>query len=107
MFPGDCQWGYLMRPYFTKEIRAPGIRGAEVSGNCQAGPLQRYFCEGNANNGRSGKDRSGINASIEGYRIAGNGDGTKVGPDGAYLGGDYILSFIGFAPAEDPQIVLL
>ena len=50
---------------------------------------------------------SGINAFIEGYRIAGKtGTAQKVGPGGHYIGCEYILSFIGFAPAEDPQILL-
>jgi stage V sporulation protein D (sporulation-specific penicillin-binding protein) len=50
---------------------------------------------------------SGLNAYIEGYRIAGKtGTAQKVGPGGRYLPGEYILSFVGFAPAEDPQILL-
>ena len=50
---------------------------------------------------------SGKNAYIEGYRIAGKtGTAQKVGPDGRYISGEFILSFIGFAPAEDPQVLL-
>lgn len=101
--------GYLMRPYFTKEIREPG--GAIVE---QRSPeIIRQVLSGDTSARVTGimeevvKTGSGINAFIEGYRIAGKtGTAQKVGPDGAYLGGDYILSFIGFAPAEDPQIVL-
>ena len=101
--------GYLMRPYFTKEIRAPGDGTVErrspeivrqVLSKDTSARVTRIMEE-------VVKTGSGINASIEGYRIAGKtGTAQKVGPDGAYLGGDYILSFIGFAPAEDPQIVL-
>ena len=53
------------------------------------------------------KQGSGVNAYMEGYRIAGKtGTAQKVGPEGFYLGGEYILSFIGFAPVEDPQVLL-
>jgi len=49
-----------------------------------------------------------MNAAIEGYRIAAKtGTAQKVGPGGAgYIPGEYIVSLIGFLPAEDPQIVL-
>ncbi len=50
---------------------------------------------------------SGINAAITGYRISGKtGTAQKVGPGGMYMPNEYILSFIGFAPADDPQVVL-
>lgn len=50
---------------------------------------------------------SAMNAAIEGYRIAAKtGTAEKVGPGGRYIAGEYIVSFVGFVPAEDPQIVL-
>lgn len=50
---------------------------------------------------------SGKNAYIEGYRIGGKtGTAQKVG-QGGYMPGKYIASFIGFAPADQPQIVML
>ncbi len=50
---------------------------------------------------------TGKNAAIEGYRIGGKtGTAQKVGP-GGYMPGKYIASFIGFAPADKPQIVFL
>lgn len=52
------------------------------------------------------EEGSGLNAYIEGYRIAGKtGTAQKVG-DGRYLPGKNIMSFIGFVPVEDPQILL-
>ena len=48
------------------------------------------------------------NAYIEGYRVAGKtGTAQKVAPTGGYADGKYVASFIGFAPANDPQIVAL
>ena len=49
---------------------------------------------------------SGRNAYIEGYRVGGKtGTAQKVN-NGVYMVGNYITSFIGFMPADDPQIVL-
>src|SRR5690625_7020819 len=50
---------------------------------------------------------TGRPAYIDGYRVGGKtGTAQKVGPDGTYMKNNYILSFIGFAPADDPQIVV-
>ena len=49
---------------------------------------------------------TGHNAYLENYRIGGKtGTAQKVN-NGAYMDGNYILSFIGFMPANDPQLVL-
>ncbi len=50
---------------------------------------------------------SGMNAAIEGYRIATKtGTAQKPAPRGGYIPGEYVVSIIGFVPVEDPQIVL-
>lgn len=49
---------------------------------------------------------SGRNAYIEGYRVGGKTGTAQKVKDGAYMVGNYILSFIGFLPADDPQIVV-
>src|SRR5690625_5466602 len=50
---------------------------------------------------------TGRPAYIDGYRVGGKtGTAQKVGPDGRYMKNNYIVSFIGFAPADDPQIVV-
>ncbi len=50
---------------------------------------------------------TGRPAYIDGYRVGGKtGTAQKVGPDGRYMKNNYILSFIGFAPADDPKIVV-
>lgn len=49
---------------------------------------------------------SGRNAYIEGYRVGGKtGTAQKVN-NGVYMVGNYITSFIGFLPADDPEIVV-
>ena len=50
---------------------------------------------------------SAMNAAVEGYSVAAKtGTAQKVGPGGHYIPGEYIVSLIGFVPAEDPKIVL-
>ncbi len=50
---------------------------------------------------------TGKTAAPEGFRAAGKtGTAEKLGPDGAYSSSDFIYSFVGFAPVEDPRIVI-
>jgi stage V sporulation protein D (sporulation-specific penicillin-binding protein) len=54
------------------------------------------------------KKGSGKNAYIPGYRVAGKtGTAQKYSPGGGIKQGAVIASFIGFAPADDPQVVVL
>ncbi len=63
--------------------------------------LVKYALESVVANG------SGHNAYIEGYRVGGKtGTAQKVGSDGRYMVGNYVLSFIGFMPANDPEFVI-
>ncbi len=49
---------------------------------------------------------TGSNAYIENYRIGGKTGTAQKVVDGAYSDTEYILSFTGFMPADDPDIVL-
>lgn len=54
------------------------------------------------------KDGTGKNAAVAGYRIGGKtGTSEKVSYEAQTGNKDYIVSFIGFAPADDPQIALM
>lgn len=101
--------GDLLRPYVVKEVRdadgnlirkqEPQVVRRVVSKETSREVvriMELVTTEG-----------SGKNAQVEGYRIAGKtGTAQKVGPGGRYIPGEFILSFVGFAPAEDPQILL-
>jgi cell division protein FtsI (penicillin-binding protein 3) len=51
---------------------------------------------------------TGVNAAIEGYSICGKtGTAQKIDEKGEYTDGKYISSFVGFAPAETPEIAIL
>lgn len=49
---------------------------------------------------------TGRNAYIEGYRIGGKTGTAQKVKNGVYMTGNYILSFIGFIPADDPKAVV-
>lgn len=101
--------GDLLKPYLVKEVKDSNgnvVRSRETQKIRQVISeetakkvteiMEVVVAEGNA-----------VNAQIHGHRIAGKtGTAQKIGPAGEYIVGEYILSFIGFAPAEDPQILL-
>ena len=50
---------------------------------------------------------TGRGAYVDGYRVGGKtGTAQKVGTDGRYLANNHIVSFIGVAPSDDPEIVV-
>lgn len=56
----------------------------------------------------TGDEGTAPEARIDGYRVAGKtGTARRVDPEtGRYIRGDYTASFIGFAPAEAPRLVV-
>lgn len=49
---------------------------------------------------------TGRNAYIEGYRVGGKTGTAQIVENGSYLQGQYITSFIGIAPMDDPELVV-
>jgi stage V sporulation protein D (sporulation-specific penicillin-binding protein) len=50
---------------------------------------------------------TGVEAEVRGYQVAGKtGTAQKPNPRGGYLKGRYVVSFIGFAPYDDPDVVV-
>lgn len=100
--------GYLYTPYLVsaflesetnsiiKQIE-PNQERQVISEETSA--LVRYALESVVANG------SGKNAYIENYRVGGKTGTAQKVQDGKYLDGNYILSFIGFLPANDPEII--
>ncbi|HEX6594839.1 MAG TPA: stage V sporulation protein D [Bacillota bacterium] len=102
--------GYLYEPYIAKEWIDP-ITGeivhkttpvlkrkviSEETSKEVAKALESVVAEG-----------TGRPAYVDGYRVGGKtGTAQKVGKDGRYMTNNYIVSFIGFAPADDPEIVV-
>lgn len=101
--------GNLMRPYVVGEIldgngealmRAePQCVGHPISEETSATMrdlLERVVSEG-----------GGKNAAIPGYRVGGKTGTAQIYVDGVVSSDKHIGSFLGFAPADDPQIAVL
>ena len=96
--------GSLYVPYVVGEVGdksiSPTIKRKNVITK-ETSDVVKYALESVVANG------SGRNAYIENYRVGGKtGTAQKVGSDGRYMSGNYILSFIGFMPADDPEFVI-
>lgn len=54
------------------------------------------------------RDGGGKNAQVDGYRIGGKtGTAQKYSENGGIAGGKYVATFLGFAPANDPEYIML
>ena len=101
--------GSLYTPYIVESLMEPEtnsiIKKIEPNKEAQVisedtSALVRYALESVVANG------SGRNAYIENYRVGGKTGTAQKVQDGHYMSGNYILSFIGFMPANDPEIVV-
>ena len=101
--------GYLYQPYIVKSLEEPEtqsivklnepvLRRRVISE--ESSKLARFALESVVANG------SGRNAYIENYRVGGKTGTAQKVEDGHYLDGNYILSFVGFMPADEPKIVV-
>lgn len=100
--------GYLYKPYIVKRLLEPETNSV-VKEHTKTQVRQvidedtsmmvRYALESVVSNG------TGRNAYIEGYRVGGKTGTAQKVSDGRYMVGNYIVSFIGFLPADKPEIV--
>ena len=105
--------GYLMEPYVVRQILDPD---GSVRMERQPRIVRQVISESTSRQLRAileqvvgdPKDGTGRNAAVAGYRIGGKtGTSEKVSLEARTGQKEYIVSFIGFAPADDPKIVLL
>lgn len=101
--------GNLYSPFLVKNFLEPETNTivksvtAENKGTVikkETSDLVRYALESVVAKG------SGHNAYIENYRIGGKTGTAQTVENGIYSSSKYILSFIGFMPADDPEIVV-
>ncbi|MGD9677912.1 MAG: stage V sporulation protein D [Vulcanibacillus sp.] len=102
--------GNLLTPYIVKEVRdsitneivienEPKIKRQVISE--ETSKEVRETLESVVANG------TGRNAYIDSYQVGGKtGTAQKIGENGGYLTNNYIVSFIGFAPADNPEILI-
>ena len=102
--------GNLMKPYIAKEFydqegnlvkeSSPTVIRRVISENTAKDLINALESVVENGTGRFGR--------VTGYSVGGKtGTAQKINPNGGgYLEGSYIMSFLGFAPAENPQVVL-
>jgi len=102
--------GYLMKPRLVREVRSPGgqlVRGfapepvARVVSAATADRLTEILIGVVAHG-------TGTRAQIPGYTVAGKtGTAQKAGATPGYSETDYVASFVGFVPAERPELTAM
>lgn len=110
-FSAIANGGYLMRPYLVKDIldrdgkvikrNQPQIVEKVIGGDTASkvtDMLKDVVAEGG----------TGTAAALAGYDVAGKtGTAQKVSEGGRGYGGKHVASFIGFVPAQSPELVVL
>lgn len=101
--------GTLYKPYIVKSLNEPETNSVVLENNKQVvrkvisdetSEKVRYALESVVTNG------TGRPAFIDGYRVGGKTGTAQKVKDGKYMIGNYIVSFIGFLPADDPQVIV-
>lgn len=101
--------GYLYKPYVVGAMLESETKSVIKTNKPtkvkqviseESSELVRYALESVVANG------TGKNAYIENYRVGGKTGTAQKVKDGIYMSGNYILSFIGFLPADDPELVV-
>ena len=105
--------GYLMKPYLVKEVI--GEDGVSIS-KTEPQVVRQVISEETSRIVSSmleqvvsdTKEGTGKNARVAGYRIGGKtGTSEKIAQDVAGGKKEYIVSFLGVAPMDDPKIAIL
>lgn len=101
--------GILYKPYIVKSLNEPETNSVIVNNEStvvrkvisdETSAKLRYALESVVANG------SGRNAYIAKYRVGGKTGTAQKVQDGRYMVGNYITSFMGFLPADDPELVV-
>ena len=101
--------GYLLKPYIVKSINEPETNSVILENKKtivrkviseSTSEKVRFALESVVTNG------TGRNAFIDGYRVGGKTGTAQKVENGRYMIGNYIVSFIGFLPANDPEIIV-
>lgn len=101
--------GKLYKPYIVKSIVHPETK--EIIKENKPTFVRNVISENTSKTVRMALETvvaygTGRNAYIPSYRVGGKtGTAQKVN-NGAYMVGNYIVSFIGFLPADDPEVVV-
>ena len=101
--------GTLYKPYIVKSITEPET--GEIIKLTEKTEVRKVISENTSQTVRMALESvvalgTGRNAYIEGYRVGGKTGTAQKVDNGAYMVGNYIVSFIGFLPANDPKVIV-
>ena len=106
--------GYLVTPHVVKEITSVDENGKVSVVKSEDSGIKRQVISKQTSETMCKLLEdvvavgSGKNAYVKGYRVAGKtGTSEKLASESSTGEDEYIASFIGFAPADDPQIAIL
>lgn len=101
--------GTLYKPYVVKSLNEP-VTNTVVKQN-EPTKVRTVISEETSKKVREALESvvtngTGRPAYIEGYRVGGKTGTAQKVQNGRYMIGNYIVSFIGFLPADDPEIIV-
>lgn len=101
--------GLLYKPYVVKRIVDPMSK--EIIQENKPTLVRKTISPETSKNVRMTLETvvaygTGRNAYIEGYRVGGKTGTAQKVANGKYMAGNYIVSFIGFLPADNPKVVV-
>lgn len=98
--------GYLMQPYLVQEIHSNNgtfIHQPVISSH----PISAETAKEVTNMAITAVSHEVPEAQVEGYTIAGKTGTAQIAENGVYLDNLTIGSFIGWMPADDPEVIVL
>ena len=100
--------GYIYEPYIVKKVINPLNNETIYLRNNL--PLRQVINQETSSLMREALESvvalgTGRKAYVDGYRVGGKTGTSQIAENGAYVSGQYILSFIGGAPMNDPRLV--
>ncbi|MGA5687874.1 stage V sporulation protein D [Cytobacillus pseudoceanisediminis] len=101
--------GTLYTPYIAKELINPAT--GEILMKKSPDAKRKVISKKTSDEIRKALESvvakgSGKKAFVDGYRVGGKTGTAQKAQNGRYLENNHIVSFIGFAPADDPQLVV-
>ncbi len=101
--------GILYKPYIVKSLNEPETNSVILENSKKV--VRKVISEDTSIKVRNALESvvargTGHNAYIAGYRVGGKTGTAQKAVNGSYLSGNYITSFIGFLPADDPKVIV-
>lgn len=101
--------GILYKPYIVKSLNEPETNGVILENEPTI--VRKVISDDTSNKVKTALENvvslgSGRGAYIEGYRVGGKTGTAQKVQNGVYMVGNYITSFMGVMPANDPQVVV-